>query len=332
MEILNPFSDSGIVNYEQYKKYPLILFGVQEKMNLHVEQQVLHIENKYFFGDRFILIGERGAGKTSTLFFIKDALEDKGVMVFYITRLIQDFEHFELITRERLSEASKEPIYILVDFPDTIDTHVFKSFLDFLWKAISHQNQDKINFIFAMNHSHYDKSFSYSEIFGKFITIRFDRLTNKESKQLIQSRLTKVEKDIDEVFSESSLDHIHKITKGIPRNLISACYLLYINYNGRKIDESTTGDLFKETLYGQIIKDRVDNHMERIEYNQIIEIIKTDFGGVVNSKIDLISKINEKVGLGRKTATNKLKQLELFGILSIRKGGYNRLNRIISLE
>ena len=77
----NPFNDSGIVNYEQFKQYPFLIFGVSETIKNRIEEQIKQIKNNYFFGERLILIGERGIGKTSALFFIHDLLKKNGTLI-----------------------------------------------------------------------------------------------------------------------------------------------------------------------------------------------------------------------------------------------------------
>ena len=53
-----------------------------------------------------------------------------------------------------------------------------------------------------MNQVQYDKSFSYSEIFGKFLTQRLERLTFSETELLISKRLNIIDKNIEDVFDE----------------------------------------------------------------------------------------------------------------------------------
>jgi hypothetical protein len=90
--------------------------------------------------------------------------------------------------------------------------------------------------------------------------------------------------------------------------------------------------LCKDQLFEQIIKDRVDDLQKRREFTQIVEIIKNDFAGSVNSKLELVKVINQRIGLGRTSIFSRLDDLQNFGILYIKRGGYNNVNRIISLE
>jgi hypothetical protein len=258
--MFNPFGDCGIVSYEQYKQYPFLMFGVQKTIDDRISQQINQIKNGYFFGERLILISERGAGKSSTLFYLQDKLKQEKIACYMVSRLIQDFEHFELMARASLvRESTIAPVYILIDFPDSVEISQYKRFLTFLWDVISHANQSRINLVFAMNHSHYDKAFSYSEILGKFVTVRLERLTFEETANLIESRLHIVNKKLEEVFEPTSLDSIYKYTKGIPRNVISACSFLFNKYTNYPLPTAFVDTLCKDQLFEQIIKDRVDD-------------------------------------------------------------------------
>lgn len=331
--MFNPFGDCGIVSYEQYKQYPFLMFGVQKTIDDRITQQINQIKNSYFFGERLILISERGAGKTTTLFYLQEKLKKEGIKSYLVTRLIQDFEHFNIMTHGNLvQESDKSAIYILVDFPDTIEFYQYKQFLLCLWQIISHQNQSRINLIFAMNHRHYDKAFSYSEILGKFVTVRLERLSFEESANLIESRLHLIDKTIEDIFEPTSIDSIFKFTKGIPRNIISACGLLFNRYEDHPLPATIVNELCKDQLFDQIIKDRVDDLQKRREFIQIIDIIKNDFKGEVTSKLELVKVVQERIGLGRTSIFSRLADLQNFGILYIRRGGYNNVNRIISLE
>ena len=330
MEKINPFGDSGIINIEQFKKYPFLFFGVQKWMDTHIKQKTYQITQKLSSGDRFILIGDKGGGKTSTLFFIKEQLEKQNFKVFYLTRLINDFEHFELMTLEKINEVFNEPMYILIDFPDTIEPSTYKKFLLFLWELITNRNQENINLIFSMNHTHFNKSFSYSEIFGKFIKFQFDRWDEEETRKLMESRLNLVNKKLEDIMTEEAFLETYNNTKGIPRNIISAGFILYQEYNGKPIGKTKSNKIYKEKLNLQIINDRVKDQCQRREFTQIIEIIQNDFDGIVSHREKLNEMINDKLGIGRTTIIKRLESLERFGIIVIRRGGYNRVNKIIS--
>jgi len=328
----NPFSDAGITNYEQYKLYPFLVLGTLDRIKNRITQQIIQIKDKYYFGERLIILGERGIGKTSTLFFIKDMLKESNITTCLFSRLVEDAEHFKVITGGSVSDVSASPCYILIDFPDTLDNKNYKRFLEFLWSLMTHKNYNKINLIFSMNKSHFEKSFSFSEIFGKFITLRLEKLDLTQSESIIESRLKIIDKELEEVFDAEVLEIIFNYSKGIPRNIISACSLLIDNSNGKSINKDLAKSVLKEKYIDQVINDRVnDLELKRI-FKQMVSILENEFKGTSNSQEDYVKRVMDLTGIGRNSALMRVNDLTKFGIFSQYKGGYNRVNKIISIN
>jgi len=325
----NPFFDSGITTYEQYKKFPFLLSQNLTIIKNRISQEIEQIKNNYFFSERLIILGMRGIGKTSTLFFIKDMLEEAKIQTVFFSRLFEDAEHFEILSGKNLNYISMKPVYILVDFPDSINPRSFKSFLLHLWDIMTHKNHEKINLVFAMNISHYDKSFSYSEILGKFSIVRLEPFNLDETTELIRARL-KLAGDVN-YFSDDIIRLIYDYSKGIPRNVISACNLL-VNASNGKIKIDIARKIFQTEYINQVISDRVEDLNERIIYNQMVEILKNDFGGVASSQEDYVKKVNEKLNISRATILKKISYLQKIGVFKVSRGGYNRIQKIISIE
>lgn len=327
----NPFIDSGISTFEQFKKYPFLLFGRMEILKRRIEQQIHQIKNGFPYGERLILIGERGIGKTSALYFLKEVLDRAGIKNFILTRLIEDGKQLEHNVGANLNDFSKEDCYILIDFPDSITVAEYRNFLLYLWDLLTHKNYNKINLIFSMNHSHYDKSFSYSEILGKFITQRLERLDLNETIKLIKSRLKIVGEKYANLFKEEVIEIIQRTSKGIPRNIVSACNLIIDSSNGEKIDLKTTEKILNERFVEQIINDRVEDVGLKRTYKQMINILKNDFNGRTENQKEYVKRIQELLGIGANYISAKIGDLHRFGIINIERGGYNRLNKIISI-
>lgn len=346
----NPFNDFGITNYEQFKLYPFLIFGTLDSIKNRVQQQIRQIKDGYNFGDRLIILGERGIGKTSTLFFIKKMLEKEDVAVELFSRLPEDEQHFQVLTtkimgdpqatsrietKQTISKLSSEPIYLLVDFPDTIESRGFKLFLNFLWTLMIHKNYNKINLIFSMNKSHYDKSFSYSQILGKFLTMRLERLNYQETKELIMSRLKKFEEELGNegnLFPEDVLEIIFRYSKGIPRNVISACGLLFDNINGNEVTKKFTEGILKDKYVDQVINDRVEDLALKKIYKEMTLVLEEKFEGTAESQGEYVKEVMERCGIGRNSVLKRIEDLVKFGIFNQYKGGYNRINKILSFD
>ena len=184
-----------------------------------------------------------------------------------------------------------------------------------------------------MNKSHYEKSFSYSEIFGKFLSLRLEKLGMLECEKLISSRLKKVNKKLKDVFSYDVQETIFNYSKGIPRNVISACSLLVDNSNGvKEIGFTYAQEILKEKYIEQVINDRVtDLELKRI-YKQMVNILEKDFKGTAKSQEDYVKRVTELVNLGRNSILARISDLSRFGIFKLYRGGYNRVNKIISFN
>lgn len=337
----NPFHDVGITNYEQFKQYPCLVFGTLGTIKNRIHQQIEQVQNGYYFGERLIILGTRGIGKTSALFFIKDMLEGNHIRAEIFSRLVEDGEHLNTLLSQNknprnkaevgINNLSKNSIYFLVDFPDTIENKNYKKFLSFLWSLMTHKNYNKINLIFAMNKSHYEKSFSFSEILGKFLTQRLEKFDREETQELIEARLKLVNVKTN-IFPNEVLDKIYTYSKGIPRNIISACSLLYDNGGGNKISKKKAEKVLKERYIDQVINDRVEDLELKKIYKQMVNILEKSFNGTVNNQENYIKKVMDTSKIGRNSVLARIADLARFGIISQYRGGYNRVNKIISLK
>lgn len=342
--MINPFKDFGIISYEQFKNYTFLMEGdALLHIRNKIRQQIYEFKNNTFLSDRCLILGERGLGKTSALFFIKQMLEEEGINVLYFTRFIEN--NLQLMAKLRdegydleIGEMFKKPIYILLDFPDTIELASFKKFLIYLWELMSSKDYSKINFIFSMNNSHYDKSFTHSEILGKFQIIRLERFDYEETIDLINSRLKMVDKEVTKMFSEDSLKIIFKYSKGIPRNIISACNTIFehlcANDNcleDKKINSDAIAGILKEKYYEKVIADRTNDPEKRKQYEVSLDILKNHFNGVSISREEYIDKVKKELNIGYHCAINLVRDLIKFGIFTERRAGKNRTNKTLSI-
>lgn len=348
----NPFHDAGITNYEQFKLYPFLVFSTLETIKNRITQQIKQIKDGHFFGDRVILLGERGIGKTSTLFFIKDMLNKENIRAEIFSRLIEDENHLKVILSttsegevidegggkyfpmkgESFEEITNKPIYLLIDFPDIVEIKNFKRFLEFLWSLMIHKNYNKINLIFAMNKSHYDKSFAFSETLGKFLTLRLEKLDKVATRNLISSRLEKIESKIEDFFDEDVFKIIFSYSKGIPRNIISACSLLIDNLNSNIITKESAESILKEKYFDQVINDRVEDPTLKKIYNQMIKILEEEFNGNAPTQERYVEKVMVGCKVGRNTVLARIKDLIKFGIFNQYRGGPRRASKILSFS
>jgi len=319
----NPFRIYSITEYDQYKTFPVLENDTLKFLRNSIESQ---IREGFMFPERMIVIGDRGIGKSSSLFFIRDLLEKTGdVNVFMFTQLITDSTDFFNQTKINFDSASQKTMFLLVDFPDTIIPSQFKKFLEHIWNLMTHRNYKNINLVFAMNPSHYNFSFSISELLGKFTTRNLIRMTREETERLIKLRLSLAgNKDF---FEDKIYDLIYKYSKGIPRNIICACNsLIDPNIDKDKISLDEAKEIIIDTYAEKIIKDRVDEEEEREELIGIYNLIRNFFNGKVISQTMLSNECKSKLALGTNKTLKLTKLLVKFGLLnSYREGERNHI-------
>jgi len=174
----DPFIEDYIANYDQYKVHPVLECPTLKLMKNRMVQQATQISRGFFFSERSLLIGVKGIGKTTALFFLRDTLTKNGVTVIDTPRLIESESHFEMLigksVEELITESGKrKPFFLLVDFPDSISPQQFKNFLTWVDKINRNPKMyNYVNMVFAMNKSMFNKADTYSLVLGKFVTLR----------------------------------------------------------------------------------------------------------------------------------------------------------------
>lgn len=319
----------GITDYNQYKKFPFLETESIQRLKNKVLTQ---IRDGFRFPERLIILGVPGIGKTSSLFFCEDMLkESPHCNVLFFSKFITSIEDFELEVGVKFLTLTKKPTYILIDFPDNFGSKKYKDFLEFVWILLTHKNYANINLIFSMNISHFDKSFSFSEVLGKFDKFRLEKMEYSESEKMISSRLSIA--GLNGLFSEPVKKIVYKYSKGIPRNIICFSKNLTENFFDRDvIEEADAYKLMKENYIDQIIDDRVEDSSKRIIYKKVVEIIHEDFGGEAAAQSKLVDTITQKILIGRNKAMLILSDLHKYGVVSFSRGGERNHLKIVSLK
>lgn len=324
----NPFGIYSINQYNQYKDCPFL----ESRSTLLIKNAVLgQIRDNYNNPERLLILGERGLGKTTTLFFIKDLLENAGYKnVFFISNFILDNEHLELLTGKSMKDFEREKAFILLDFPDTINPANLKKFLEFIWQLMTSPFYKNVNLIFSLNISHYDYTRSISEVIGKFDTIRMERMNLDETRELVNSRLTLA--GGAGFFEDEVFDCIYEYSQGIPRNVICASRSLVDNFRQEnKVVLANAQRILREVYTDKIINDRVEDPHTRAIFKRMVDIISKDFGGIVECQEFFVKKIKEDLNVGRNKSFTLIDDLHKFGVIIISKGGENNNKKIIRL-
>lgn len=322
---LEPFIETEVSSYLKQS----ILQAFTSKWSLHI-----------------ILKGENGSGKTSHLLYIGKLIREQhspNLIDDYI-RGVEDvfkspFFLFKHITN-RLNEMFDENIpttmveyqekirnilkgrkyFFLIDVPDSLNKKYIDNFVNTLEFLIGIQN---ISIIIAMNISHFEKSFSFSEILGKFNPIFLKKFKYKDTYELIEKRLNMVSKEPNGIypFTEDSIKIIHKVSDGIPRLILTKCDKLFSMAIERKIDKIDS-DFAEKILEKSHVMDTLNqsitNPAMRKTLLDVFNVLKYDMGGVAYSQKEFIEKVKQK-GLYNNHITilkkiNILKKLHLINV------------------
>ena len=323
----NPFGVYAINQYSQYKDCPFL----ESHSTTMIKNTILgQIRDNFTNPERLLLLGEKGLGKTTTLFFVKDILEQHGYKnVFFLSKLILDNQCLHDLTGKYLSNFSNEKVFLLIDFQDTLNTPNLKKFLEFIWDMMTSPYYKNINLIFSLNISHYNYALTISEVLGKFDNKRIERMTFEETKDLILSRLALA--GDNNFFDEETIECIYEYSKGIPRNVICASRTLTDNFfSENKITIHHARGILREVYTDKIINDRVEDTSMRPIYKGILQILSKDFGGKADSQEILVKKVKEQLNIGRNKLFNLIEDLEKFGVINVRLGGERNNKKIIT--
>jgi len=335
----NPFTEDYIANYDQYKNNPVLECATLKLMKDRMSQQAEQISKGYFLSERLLILGVKGIGKTTALFFLKDTLIKGGVKVIDMPKLAESGKHFKDLVGESLRQLTdseegdeRKPFYLLVDFPDSVSPHQFKNFL----ALIDNINRDPemynyVNMVFAMNKSLYNQADNYSLVLGKFTTLSLERFNYDDTTNLVEQRLKNARVQVEDVFLPETIDLIHSYSQGIPRNIISAAGLLLGRDTKYPITRDNAQQILKKDYVERILINRIEDRELKVRYTRIIDCLKNDFGGKVESQEPFLKKLAEKEIVSRVAAIKDIDKLIEIGVLHSSRGGYNRLHKVISL-
>ena len=341
----NPFEKQIIYDYEDFVSQPFLLTDSLKMLKIGMELN-LQSENSLYY----LIIGERGSGKTTSLLFLKDIVKHKNNN--HLTRYERNIKGMgsytglamKLLPNKPIHSSAVETIkstlrdkkyYWFIDVPDIISKQEMELMLRGIELVLGFKN---ISIIISMNMSHYDKSFDYSEIFGKFMIFKLKPFTFEETKELINKRIenaTKKDKEHKLRFTDEAILKINEISKGIPRNIISACNTVMLNYmrtanNPSAIDDDFIIESLGQSYAKRILEERTKPPM-RDALECLYNLIKNDFDGKVESETKLAEVCLKKLGTTRVTLRKRLQKLERLGLITIRKSSKDYWTNIIEV-
>jgi hypothetical protein len=269
-----------------------------------------------------ILKGENGTGKTAHLLYMGKLIREQHSpkLIDDYVRGIEDvfkspfflFKHIlerlnEMIVGEiplsmfefqkKLKEVLGDRKYFfLVDVPDSLNKKHIDDFVNTLEFLIGVQN---VSIIIAMNISHYEKSFSYSEILGKFNPVFLKRFTYEDTYELVEQRLNTVSTTPNgiEPFTEDAVKTIQRVSDGVPRLILTKCDKLFstaVEEHISRIDQDFAEVVLEKTHVMDTLNQSVPDSTMRKTLIDVFNILKNDMGGVAKSQKEFIEKVKEK--------------------------------------
>jgi len=349
----NPFKDVGITRYDQFKNLPFLVSPPLQSLKRDIDEAIKDKKNGYIFGDRMLILGNKGIGKTSALFCVKKTIEEAGMNCMLFARPPVDQSHLvELsgksvedticgdgflqeppvrLENQKFSKSTWRPLFLLIDFPDDVRASEIKGSLRYLDALNRSPIADFLSIYISLNKSHYHKSFDHSQLLGKFESIRLDPFDAELTQELIEKRLTHAGAMCKDVFEDKTFDVIQQFSQGIPRNIITiACSL--IRDSRLPISAASASLKLKDNYAINVLNDRVSNPLLLDLYKEMIHLLKTKFSGRAERQMDYLAAVTETTGITDKTLVKRLKELQKMGLITIQKGGPKRYTNIISLN
>lgn len=341
----NPFEQQATHDFEDFEAQPFILEGLDMVRALKTKLTWNLVSPQRIFVKVLAL---KGFGKSSVSFFLQSIIKEANnpkILYFYNNqidlpyfklinnlmsefRLSKQFDDGEQNIEEKKAEAirnflSDKKLYLFFDFQDITNISSLRVLADTL-ERIPPLSRN-ISVFVSLNKAHALKMENVSFVLGKYTQFELAPFSLYLTKKLIIARLNKFrEKDYsgDSLypFTEESVRLIYTCSGGIPRNIISACDLIFSSFQGKEITESEIPNLLKNEFSKKVIYDMTDDENERMLLIQLYNTIKEDFNGEVNQENELHAKTLAKFGWCVRTSRKRIRQLNKFGLITISKG------------
>jgi hypothetical protein len=318
----NPFIKKQVVDEHDFGFQPFVPTRIVENLEIEIKNAIPFAEPSFHS-----LLGNRGTGKTSSLIFLKNEIENiakesgKNILVIFINKdydkMIGDkyfFIYYLLFQRLPSSPKNIELeveaevkkyylIYFLFDIPEDVgdlkELREFAKFLDFI-------NRNHYGSIFvSMNQSHYDKLQKVTNIIGedaKITTHNLERFYDSELMLKIASIRLKRFRNNGKITNEyhpftfESLQMIAKHSNFNPRNFIVGCGFSLVESEKQKvdiIDDEFITRVLAPSFARQIIENKTEDLGEREFFMMIYDYIKNKMNGEADDMKEVYNKMKE---------------------------------------
>jgi len=343
----NPFVIKQTYDHTDLKRFPFLITNSQLLLKGFLEgiitQQWDDVAGYY------VILGERGSGKTTSLLWLDLLIKEKndekliskyersikgmGSIQGLASKLLPNKRtiYYENVTTSLKTFLSGKRYFWLIDVPDRTTGKEIDMLTEGLEILLGFRN---VSVFIAMNKNHYNKTFEYSEIMGKFTTVNLEPFSFNETQKLIEERLKMVARnDNIKLFTQDAIEKIHVLSKGIPRNILSICDHLIdtlLRTDETIIDLDFVEKIAGEDIARKIIFDRIENEIIRSYLLNLYKYIK-EKGDIIEHQENFIKEISSKTGWCRITILKRLKMLQKLGLIEITKSEKDSWTNIIKL-
>ncbi len=317
----NPFLSVKFGTEMDLDKYPFLITDAHEFLRGIIKSTLL---SGYA---TFLIVGEKGTGKTTTLNWLKryaesqaSEMHDKTVKTLMINRITINpeyiYTHLGFNSLEEMKSAIRYNnnliVIIFSDLPDDTSQEAYRKFLDMIENLI--KDAPRIAHIIAVNNEvkkMIDQNVSM--LFGKFGVVPLEKFNDAQAQKLIDGRL-QAAGITAKIFDDDSYHIINNFARGIPRNILLAANSLITKSDNPSITSKIASDLLKTSYATDILSDRIQSQYLRERLTYIYDIIRNRFNGYVENK----KALEEEIGrYSHMTFLKYLKIMENMGVIEV---------------
>lgn len=286
-EILSTFLPNSVTSIEDFYIQSVPTIEVLTHVVLKSKIKIV-LNSPHPIALHEIIGGERGAGKSTTLLFLKQYVdelkkESNGEVYSYYTSSWNELSNFYtflnilrnligyLPTGEKDPEKDKESlqeyvnkilqnkkIFLFIDVPDTTAPRRTEFLSKFAETVEILYGINKISVLMAFNPSFFEKFNEVTDIVGKFgipsnsPSNWVSAFTIEQTENFILNRLNKTKKTPEnslKPFADKTIPIIYQYSRGIPRNILTCCSTL-LHYS-----EATNLSVINNGVAEQILKE-----------------------------------------------------------------------------
>ena len=192
-------------------------------------------------------------------------------------------------------------------------------------------NYENVHLYIAFNHDNYQKADKMTHTLGKITKHNVPNFTIEETEEMIKKRLEYYRNNGNAPpnslypLTEESVKFVHDKCGGNPRNIISFLSISLSNLVNTDCEtihlKNIKSIIENDNFRNQILREKLDDESQIRTLELLLRAIDEEFNGVVNGERLITDHMTTTYGWGKNTTIRRLKKLEKFGLVSIKKTG-----------